>query len=80
LIKVGQLTSRATPEALPASALVGSQDLESRVRRLLDPPLRSPWLKAAWVPAGVLLTVAILLQTSPALWGLHELFELLVLK
>ena len=78
LIKVGQLTSCARPEAMPASALIGSHDLESRVRRLLDPPVQSTRMKAAWLPAGVLLTVAILLQTSPVLSGLHELFELLV--
>jgi Zn-dependent protease with chaperone function len=80
LIKVGRLTSRATPEAMPASAFIGSHDLESRVRRLLDPPVRSTRITAGWLPAGVLVTVAILLQTSPALSGLHELFEMLVRK
>jgi peptidase M48-like protein len=80
LIKVGQLTTRTTPEAMPASAFIGSHDLESRVRRLLEPPVRSTPIRGAWLPAVVLLTVTILLQTTPALSGLHELLELFVRK
>ena len=80
LIKVGRLSAHGTPEPTDVSALIGSNDLEARVRRLVDPQPPANQTRFAWIPLAWLVGSFILLQTSPALSVLHELFELLVRK
>jgi Zn-dependent protease with chaperone function len=79
LTKVARLAAIHESEAMPASALIGSANLQTRVRRLLEPPCeRRPPARVAWLPLALVLTAAASLQTTPALVRVHELFELLV--
>ena len=83
LTKVARLAvSRECEElpasTLPASALIGGHDLQSRVRQLLEPPAPACRAAVRWAPAALLGLVAAVMHATPALAGLHEVFELLV--
>lgn len=80
LTKVARLAvdTEPEPEAMPASALIGGPELESRVRRLLEPAVDHHDCRFAWAPVALLVVAAAAIQMTPALAGLHELFELLV--
>lgn len=78
LTKVARLAADATPEALPVSALIRSDDLEHRVRRLLQSPTQPRALQWGWIGFSVALVLALALQTTTVLHKLHDAFELLV--
>ena len=78
LTKVARLAAACECEAMLASALIGSDNLQARVRRLLEPPHAGRWSRAAWLPLVVALTAATFAQATPALADIHEMFELLV--
>ncbi|MGH9172945.1 MAG: M48 family metalloprotease, partial [Vicinamibacterales bacterium] len=78
LTKVARLAAACECEALPASALIGGAELQSRVRRLLEPPVAECGFRMAWAPLALLAAATIALYATPALTSLHELFELFV--
>lgn len=78
LTKVARLAATCESEVMPASALIGKDDLQSRVRRLLEPPVDDRRCRVAWLPLALLIAAAATVTATPALGRLHELFEWLV--
>jgi hypothetical protein len=78
LTKVARLAAPAAHGMIPASTLISDTDLPSRVRRLLQPPPRTPRHRAAWLPAALALAITAVAQLPPIALRVHELFELLV--
>jgi Zn-dependent protease with chaperone function len=78
LTKVARMAAESEPELLPVSALIQADGLEHRVRRLLESETRSRAIPWGWIGLALAGALAIVLQTAPALIGLHEAFELLV--
>jgi Zn-dependent protease with chaperone function len=78
LTKVARLAAASECQAMTGSALIGGHELQSRVRRLLEPlrPHRRSYL--AWLPISCLSTTALAFHTTPALATVHEIFEMLV--
>jgi hypothetical protein len=68
------------PSPVASSTLVDGSDLRVRVERLLSPAETERGGRLGWLPAIVLVATAVLLLSTPAGVGLHELFELLVRK
>lgn len=83
LVKVARLAAGGVPPAAIASAFVGGDSLEHRVRRVLAPAAggardsRALTLAAWWLPAGVV-TLAAAACASPWLVVVHAAFESLV--
>jgi Zn-dependent protease with chaperone function len=78
LTRVARLATPMTPAAGAASAFIGETDLDTRVRRLIEAPSSPRRVDATWLPALLLLVVAVALQLPAAAALVHELFELLV--
>ena len=78
LTKVARLAAESEPEALPVSALIRGDDLSHRVRRLLESPAEPVGVQWGWIGLGLAVALAVVLQTTPALLGLHEVLETLV--
>ncbi len=78
LTKVARMAADATPEILPVSAFIGGDDLEHRVRRLLESPARSRGFHWGWISVSCAVAIAIALQSTAVLHKLHDAFELLV--
>ena len=78
LTKVARLAAESEPEALPVSALIRGDDLSHRVRRLLESPAEPVGVQWGWIGLGLAVALAVILQTTPALLGLHEVLETLV--
>ena len=78
LTKVARMAAESEPEALLVSALIRGTDLEHRVRRLLESEAQTRGIPWGWVGFALAVTLAIVLQTTPAQVALHETFELLV--
>lgn len=78
LTKVARLAVSRECDGLPASTLIGGHDLQSRVRHLLEPPAPAGRAAVRWAPAALLGLAAAVVHATPALAGLHEVFELLV--
>ena len=78
LIRVGRLAPAGlTPTDLPASALFRGENLERRIRRLLDPPANFATHRES--PSWLIVTAASLLVVSLfALQPIHELVEAVV--
>lgn len=77
LMKVARMAGEPLNELIPGSALIRELTLETRVRKLLEPPTSTRRVSPLWLPAAGLLSATTLLLSPPALRGLHELFELL---
>jgi hypothetical protein len=78
LTKVARMAAGLTPEVLQISRLIGDSPLDSRVRSLLDPPVRRRRFELGWLPSVMLIASAAAVLSSPILALIHELFELLV--
>ena len=78
LTKVARLAVGPAREPLVGSALIGELALDARVRLLLDGPTDSRPLPVVWLSLTVLVAAVAVLQLPGTLYGLHELFELLV--
>ena len=78
LTKVARMAADAAPEPLPVSALIRGDDLEHRVRRLLESPAEARGFRWGWISLGLAVALAVFLQTAPVMRSLHEAFELLV--
>ncbi len=71
LIKVARLALGATaPPALATSAFIGGDDLDGRVRRLLE-PAQPPGRSLRGMPVAAIVPVAV----AAAAWALPEIYE-----
>ena len=79
LVKVARLAvaERALPQAMPASALYCGQNLDRRVRRLLEPAMPAGPVRQHAARAGAAIGAAAILSPL-ALPGLHALIELAI--
>ena len=78
LTKVARMAAGVTPEVLPASALIRGDDLEHRVRRLLESSTQPRGRQWGWIGLSAALFVALALQTPALQHKLHDALELLV--
>jgi hypothetical protein len=78
LAKVARLAECSRPASMFVSTLIGGADLSTRVRRLLGATPARKRHGAAWIPAAVAGTTAVLIQIPSVSRAIHELFELLV--
>jgi beta-lactamase regulating signal transducer with metallopeptidase domain len=74
LIRVARLAPPGSSGlAMPASALYRGENLEGRIRRLLEPQAAAPPPPSLWWRAGV--STALVASGALALHGIHELLE-----
>ena len=78
LTKVARMAVGPAREPLVGSALIGELALDARVRLLLDEPAAVRPIPVAWLSLAAFVAVVATLQLPGTLYGLHELFELLV--
>ena len=76
LTKVARLAPLPV-QAVAASGLIGTSDLDARVRRLLEPSEQQR-ARVTWLPAATLLIAALAFQLPFFSAKLHDVFELLV--
>ena len=78
LTKVARLAADSEPEALPAARSSAATISRHRVRRLLESPAGATGVRLGLDRPRLAVALALVLQTTPARLGLHEVLETLV--